>query len=799
MEKIIFGTYHLKDDLLEKSLKLAYNSGITKYDTAKLYKNEDQVGKFFVNNIDTNKEIWITTKIFDKSLHPMDSILQHIQDSVNIIRVNKDQQPNLKIRLLLHHPMSNYIWKALELAKESGIVDDIGVSNHNIEALEHLLKYATIKPSVNQLEIHPFLPNGELQGLLDYCQEKGIPVEGHSILTKGINLGNKLLKGMAEEKNITPVQYCILWALKHPIVQSICITTTNQYHLNEILDIVNNPNPIRLNDHNDNHQFELLSSSIRLYPWKTAPKNSININSIVDICNQLRYDLTAFKSEDSEVKNSISDLAFILPSVKSKHTNFGRKVAKELFNNNDIPQLSIYQKFNDLFKPLRIYIHDRAREQEKLLHKETFGATCCVLKKSSLNKMQKRVNNDTPADTISDLIINPKPMPVEITSEESLRPFLTYLRENNYNSNDNINDKEDNNRSPLEFYRGAMYNGRMDMCKQVVGPTHIAKLCDAVQQNAHIKHFLLGNNIAFQDHPNLSQAIADIMLTNQPIETWYLAGNCIDAQAISIICKALEKNTVAKALWLKRNPIGPLGAIHLSNLLPINRTLSILDLTNCGLLDEGITTLAKSDNCHIKHIYLDANGITSKGAVAIAEWITRHKHILKTFYISINRIGDDGAKAITCAFKSSQSLKRLCLASNRLTNDSLQEIVDLSMSCSELICLDLGAYKSTYDLGEQPNYFTTAKPLYDLINKHPKLQFIDITVNEIVKEEILECIRLSKLNQNKPITIYGWQTNTDSKDKELYRLTGVLDKTQLKYIRHPKKVKNIYSIYRNKM
>ena len=41
----------------------------------------------------------------------------------------------------------------------------------------------------------------------------------------------------------------------------------------------------------------------------------------------------------------------------------------------------------------------------------------------------------------------------------------------------------------------------MDLCKQVVGPTHIEALCDAVGTNPYVKHFLLGNNIAFDKAP----------------------------------------------------------------------------------------------------------------------------------------------------------------------------------------------------------------------------------------------------------------------------------------------------------
>ena len=129
-------------------------------------------------------------------------------------------------------------------------------------------------------------------------------------------------------------------------------------------------------------------------------------------------------------------------------------------------------------------------------------------------------------------------------------------------------------------------------------------------------------------------------------------------------------------MWLKRNPIGPEGCKPLANLLSINKTLVLLDLHNCGILDEGLIELSKANECVLKHLYLDANAITNVGAIHISEWLKKHKNVIKTFYISINRIQDSGAIAITNALKDSSSLRSLCLASNRLTDLALPVIVN---------------------------------------------------------------------------------------------------------------------------
>lgn len=65
--------------------------------------------------------------------------------------------------------------------------------------------------------------------------------------------------------------------------------------------------------------------------------------------------------------------------------------------------------------------------------------------------------------------------------------------------------------NPMYFFiRGALFpDGRMDLCKQVVGPNSIVELCQAVSQSGAFKHFLLGNNIVFDNDTGVaSQAMA---------------------------------------------------------------------------------------------------------------------------------------------------------------------------------------------------------------------------------------------------------------------------------------------------
>jgi diketogulonate reductase-like aldo/keto reductase len=55
-----------------------------------------------------------------------------------------------------------------------GLVRCIGVSNFGIPHLQKLMQTATIKPAVNQIELHPWL---QWRAEVAYCQQEGIVLE----------------------------------------------------------------------------------------------------------------------------------------------------------------------------------------------------------------------------------------------------------------------------------------------------------------------------------------------------------------------------------------------------------------------------------------------------------------------------------------------------------------------------------------------------------------------------------------------------------------------------------------------
>ena len=70
-------------------------------------------------------------------------------------------------------------WRQMEEVYKAGKVKAIGVANWSIPYLEELKKKWTVVPAVNQVELHPFLPQHALK---KWCDEHGILLEAYSPL-----------------------------------------------------------------------------------------------------------------------------------------------------------------------------------------------------------------------------------------------------------------------------------------------------------------------------------------------------------------------------------------------------------------------------------------------------------------------------------------------------------------------------------------------------------------------------------------------------------------------------------------
>lgn len=135
--------------------------------------------------------IFFTTKIPPKSL-AYETTKQHIAETFE--RTGLDYID----LFLLHAPYGGKearigAWKALVEGVKEGKIRSIGVSNygvHHLEELEGWIKETESKEgkgaggvlSVNQVELHPWLPRGDI---VAWCKERGVILEVGRDLRKG--------------------------------------------------------------------------------------------------------------------------------------------------------------------------------------------------------------------------------------------------------------------------------------------------------------------------------------------------------------------------------------------------------------------------------------------------------------------------------------------------------------------------------------------------------------------------------------------------------------------------------------
>lgn len=507
-------------------------------------------------------------------------------------------------------------------------------------------------------------------------------------------------------------------------------------------------------------------------------------------------------SIDNETK-MIHKLAFMIyPVEESDQEDETKFKAKKTWT---------YIRYHRLISTIRKYLNLMKEEArlEALKHKEAFKygprRNFCLLKKKGPSKA----------------ITNPTPMPVDVAKLEDLKPFLDTLAKNKKAEPNTSVGKED---SVQVFNLGAYYtDGRVDMCKQVVGPSWIQSLMDSIKNNPYVTHFLLGNNIV-----NLEGAEAISKFISDPdtvpkIKTWYIAGNRIDFRGLDLIAKSLETDTNVDSLWLKRNPLGIEGGKILNRLLLRNTSIRILDLHNTGLFDQGVDDLMHGleQNTTLRSLYLDANGLTVASGLILANYFqkltTLDQHGIDRLYVSINRLDDQGIQELVKALGKYRFIKCLSISSNRFGPETAKIIYESFKSHPTLAYLDLGVYKSTYDMGELPNNIGDqgVEWICKLVRENSTIQVLNIIGNNISAERIDQYCQTVIDQPSKTLlwTHYeqfgrsGIRSDLEVKMNQVLRDRVANLKMDMDYfnniyvrnLRHTPSIRYIDSIYRNAM
>ena len=244
----------------------------------------------------------------------------------------------------------------------------------------------------------------------------------------------------------------------------------------------------------------------------------------------------------------------------------------------------------------------------------------------------------------------------------------------------------------------------------------------SLSTNTSVHHFLLGNNLIGHVGTN---AIATFS-QNHPdrIETWYLAGNCIDGPSMTQLTNAWVGSRVITNIWLKRNPLGPKASPDLYRLITQIPNLRTLDLDQTELGDTGVATLfsllieSALDSLPLRNIYLNGTGISTAACKAIARFAASADCTLESLYLGMNPIGDEGAIALSDGLRQNTSLKRFITDSCGINTQGAKSIFASLIGHSNLFTLSIAQSYATQDLNARYNFLEDgiASSLVNLLN-----------------------------------------------------------------------------------
>jgi diketogulonate reductase-like aldo/keto reductase len=189
----------------------ALTAGYRHVDTARAFRNEEDVGAALRESEVARSDVFVTTKLLNLD-QGYDATLRAFDQSVRMLGVE------VLDAYLLHWPVPERrlpSWRALERCYEEKRVRAIGVSNFLVRHLEELLAHAHVPPALNQLEVTPFLQRRDVRAL---CAREGIVVECLSPLGGGRRYAHPVVVDVARACQRTPAQILLRWAVQSGLV-----------------------------------------------------------------------------------------------------------------------------------------------------------------------------------------------------------------------------------------------------------------------------------------------------------------------------------------------------------------------------------------------------------------------------------------------------------------------------------------------------------------------------------------------------------------------------------------------------
>lgn len=235
MPALGFGTLIPNAAETRKATTTALEAGFRHFDCSERYRNEEDVGHSFREAIQAGwiqrGDLFITTKLWNNNHRPervqpaiessckrlqVEYIDLYLMHTPYAFRPGDDQDPRDENDNVIYDEGITLMdtWRAMEDLVDRGLCKAIGLSDVSLDQLREVTEQARIKPSVVQLESHPYLPE---TAILDFCNLNGLVMLAFAPLGHGIKpgvLADPVVLAIANRVNKTPAQVLLAWAVQ---------------------------------------------------------------------------------------------------------------------------------------------------------------------------------------------------------------------------------------------------------------------------------------------------------------------------------------------------------------------------------------------------------------------------------------------------------------------------------------------------------------------------------------------------------------------------------------------------------
>jgi diketogulonate reductase-like aldo/keto reductase len=234
------GVFQTPAEETRVAVEAALSAGYRHIDTAAAYGNERQVGEAVHSSGLGRSEVFLETKIwisdygYDKTLHGFEKSARKLGvDQIDLLILHQALPSEFEATL--------EAYRALETLLGDGKVRAIGVSNFMVEYLTTLLERTTVVPAVNQIEVHPYFQQRQVQA---FGAEHGIltqawsPIGGITFYRDGQHsstLQDPVIGDIAKAHGKTPAQVMLRWHLQQG--RSVIPKSTKPERIAENIDV----------------------------------------------------------------------------------------------------------------------------------------------------------------------------------------------------------------------------------------------------------------------------------------------------------------------------------------------------------------------------------------------------------------------------------------------------------------------------------------------------------------------------------------------------------------------------------